>query len=343
MRIGPIETAEDLHETGMLFCDAKVVLTAVELRLFTTLSAGPLSVEQVCKQCGLHPRGLRDFFEVLVKLGLLERDGDLYRNSGVAERFLDTGSQTYAGGFLERANRLMYPLWDKLPDLIRTGQQQAPGRDDQAATFARMAENPEHLRNFLTMLDALTDSLAPALAEAIAWDRYSTVIDVGGARGNVLARVLAAHPALSGSVFDQAPIEPFFREHMEKFGLLDRARFLVGNFFTDPLPAADVLIIGHVLHDWSLERRAMLIKKAHAAVAEHGCLLIYDPLTGGGQPSTWNDIVSLNMQLLSPGGSEYTAEECETWLLDAGFESVTTSPLGLHDTLVIARKHAGAE
>lgn len=340
MKIGPIETAEDIHEMGMRFCDAKVVLTAVELRLFTELSEGPLSLAQVGARCGLHQRGLRDFFEVLVKLGLLVKEDGRYRNSDVAERYLNTNSETYTGGFLERANRLMYPMWDKLPELIRTGAPQAPGREDQAAAFAQIAKDPDRMRNFLGMLDALTDDLAPVLAEAFPWNRYRTVVDIGGARGNVLARILAANPTLHGSVFDQPPTEPYFHEHMAKFGLPDRTKFIAGNFFTDPLPAADVLVMGHVLHDWSPEKRAMLIRKAYTAVAPGGCFLIYDPLTGDEQASTWNDIISLNMQLLSPGGSEYTVEECEGWLVDAGFESITASTLGAHDTLVVAHKPA---
>src|ERR1700677_597573 len=341
MRVSPIETAADLHQLGALFCDAKVVLAAVELRLFTEISQNPLTQEQVCDRCELNPRAVRDFLSVLVTLGLLEHEDGRYGNSPVAERFLNRRSEEYAGGFLERANRMMYPVWEHLSSLLRTGDPQAKGREDQAAAFERMMADPEHVKRVLDMMDALTDSLGPELARApIPWDRYSTVVDIGGGRGNVLARVLDANPGLSGYVFDLPAVEHPFYEHVEKFGLLDRARFVGGDFFVDPLPVADVLIIGHVLHDWSAEERRALIGKAYAAVADGGLLLIYDQLTGAGRvDDTWNSIISLNMQLLSPGGSEYSPAEAEEWRRTAGFAQVTIPPLGAHDSLIIARKN----
>jgi hypothetical protein len=339
MRIAPIKTASDINELGIAFCDAKVVLTAVELNLFTELSGGPRTAAELCERLGLDPRGAGDFLAALVALGLVDQEGDYYRNSESAGLYLDRSSPAYTGAFLEWANDVMYPAWGRLTELVRTGRPQVRPGEDQAAAFRRLAGDPGALRRFLDMTDTLTDNVGPPLAVAIDWESYSAVVDIGGARGNILAHVLEAHPALSGYVFDLPPMEQPFYEHMERFGLLGRARFIGGDFFTDPLPMADVLILGHVLHDWSPPERAALLRRAYGAVADDGCLLVYDQLTGGPWGGgTWNHLSSLNTQLMSAGGSEYSAAECTGWLREAGFAAVTCDPIGVHDTLVVARK-----
>lgn len=331
---------DDINRIGIAFAQAKVVLSAIELELFTTLAAGPATERQLCERLGLHPRGTRDFLTALVCFGLLRKDGDSYANTPAADRFLDKAKPEYSGAFLERANRMMYPAWSNLTGLLRTGDPQLEGREDQAAAFERMMADPGHLRNFLRMMDAVSGPLGPHLAAAFDWPAYRTVLDVGGARGNLVAQVLTAHPHLTGGVFDLPAIAPMFTEHMAGFGLRDRAAFTGGDFFTDELPSADVVVTGHVLHDWTPEERALLVKKMADAVLPGGALLIYDQLLEEAPSDPWNTLISLNMQLITNGGSEYTLAECTRWLHDAGLESVETVPLGEHDTLVIARKPA---
>jgi SAM-dependent methyltransferase len=331
-------TPAQLNELGIAFCNAKVVLTAVELSLFTELSRGPLTLAQLCERLQLHPRGAADFLAVLVALGLVEEDGGQYRNSEAAGLYLDRTSGGYAGAFLEHANDLIYPAWGRLTELIRTGRPQAGPDTDRPAALGWKCSASDQLSRFLDMTDALTDNVGPALAAAIEWENYATVADVGGARGSILAHVLEAYPGLSGYVFDLPAMEQPFCEHMDKLGLQHRASFVAGDFFTDPLPEADVLVLGHVLHDWSPQERVALLRRAYRAVVPGGRLLIYDQLTGGAQDGTWNHAISLTMQLLSPGGSEYSAAECQAWLLEAGFSRVTAEPVGVHDTLVVARK-----
>ncbi|MEU7834281.1 MULTISPECIES: methyltransferase [unclassified Nonomuraea] len=334
-----ITTLADINRLGTAFCGAKAVLSAIELGLFTELSAGPATEAELCERLGLHPRAVPDFLSTLAALGLLDVKDDHYASTPAAARFLDRTSPSYGGGFLERANHMMYPAWENLTGLLRTGEPQVAGREDQAAAFERMMGDPDHLDRFLRMMDAVSGPLGPELAAKFDWANYTTVVDIGGARGNLLAHILNAHEHLSGYVFDLRGIESAFGTHMEALGLRDRARFVSGDFFKDALPQSDVLIIGHVLHDWSPAERAQLIRKAFGALQPGGALLIYDQLTGqghGGDP--WNEIISLNMQLLSPGGSEYTLTECRTWLRDAGFQSISTFTLGEHDTCVVALK-----
>ncbi|MFC4533237.1 methyltransferase [Sphaerisporangium dianthi] len=333
-----IATLADINRLGTAFCRAKTVLSAIELGVFTELGKGAATGTELCARLGLHPRAMPDFLTTLVTLGLLQAEDGRYANAPVSARYLDRSSPSYGGGFLERADQMMYPAWEHLTGLLRTGEPQVPGREDQAAAFERMMADPVHLDRFLRMMDAVSGPLGPELAAKFDWAEHTTVVDIGGARGNLLSQILGAHDHLSGYVFDLQGIESAFVAHMEALGLKDRARFVGGDFFKDALPQGDVLIIGHVLHDWAPGERARLIKKAFSAVRPGGALLIYDQLTGQGHDDPWNEIISLNMQLLSPGGSEYTLAECRDWLRDAGFQTVTSFSLGEHDTCVVALK-----
>ncbi|MGX1852372.1 acetylserotonin O-methyltransferase [Streptomyces sp. NBC_01456] len=315
------------------FCDAKALLSAVELDLFTTLRDDARTPQEIGAALGLHGRGLRDWLQLLVGLDLLERDGDRYRNAPGARHYLVRGEPLYIGGFLERSNRNLYPAWGRLTEALRTGKPQAGG------DFFTMIEDPRLLGQFVNMMDALTHVLAPQLLAAYdGWDRHATVLDVGGCRGNMAARIVAAHPHLTGRVFDLPQMAPLFDEKMAELGMTGKVTFHPGDFFTQELPEADLVVIGHALHDWSAEQRRLLVHKAFRSVRPGGELLVYDRMLDEDPRHVENLVISLDMLLVTDGGSEYTVAELRDHATSAGFASVTDRPLGDYDTLVVCRK-----
>ncbi|MFI9388402.1 methyltransferase [Kutzneria sp. NPDC052558] len=327
-----ITSSADLLRLGMSFSTAKCLLTGVRVGLFDALADGPLETAEVRAELGLHERGVRDFLSVLVNLGLLERDGDRYRNSAVSDRYLVRNSPSYVGGFLERADRMLYPAWGRLDEMLRTG------RPTSEADYLEMISDPGRLRQFLGMMDALTTMLAPELAQSVDWSRHRSVLDLGGARGNLVAGLVKAHPHLRGGVFDlPAMVEPF-AEHMNRLGLADRVDFHPGDFFRDELPASEVIVIGHVLHDWAPPQCRAIIGKAYDALKPGGVLVVYDRMIDDELTDQTNLLVSLSMMLTTEGGGEYTAREYRTWLEDAGFRVGAPRALGETDTLLVSVK-----
>ncbi|OXM62260.1 MULTISPECIES: methyltransferase [Amycolatopsis] len=315
------------------FCDAKALITAVELDLFTVLHDDPATEDQIRDRLRLHGRGLRDYLHLLVALGLLEKDGDRYRNAAGADQYLVSHQPTFIGGFVRRAGTNLYPAWGRLTEALRTGAPQT-GSD-----YEQVIRDPGVLGQFVRMMDGLTQVLGPQLIEAFdGWPAGGSVLDVGGCRGNIAGQIVKAHPGLTGHVFDLPQMGPFFTEHMAALGLTGQVHFHGGNFFHDPLPEADVVILGHVLHDFDPGRRKFLLGKAGAAVKPGGSLLVYDRMLEGEPPQVENLVISLDMLLVSDGGSEYPAGEVHENATAGGLTVVEDRKLGDFDTLVVLRK-----
>ncbi|MCQ4084256.1 acetylserotonin O-methyltransferase [Streptomyces sp. RB6PN25] len=330
-----VSTPAGILRLGNAFCDAKALLTAVELDLFTALheaSDGAATVDEVRDRLSLHGRGLRDFLDLLVALGVLQRAQGRYRNAPAADRHLVRGGEEYIGGFLLRSSRNLYPAWGRLEEALRTGQPQS-GSDFEAVT-----KNPAILRQFIGSMDAFTNVLGAQLIDAFDWSPYGSVADIGGARGNLASQIVRARQHLAGHVFDLPAMEPFAKELIAELGLEGRLEFHGGSFFTDPLPSADVVILGHVLHDWDAQQRSELLHKAYDAVNPGGALLVYDRMLDDEPEHAENLVISLDMLLVTDGGSEYPAAEITEYARHAGFASTEVSPLGDYDTLVVARK-----
>lgn len=327
----------DIKRLGYGFCHAKLLLTATELGLFADLDQhGPATAAQVADRLALSGRGLTDFLNALAAMGLLARTGGSFALTPAARVHLVPTSAGFLGGFLSRSNRVLYPAWGRLADALRTGEPQVSSARDGA--FERMLADPDQRRHYLDMMDSVNGPLASLLADAYDWSTARDLVDVGGARGNLAANLVRARPHLSATVFDLPVNADSHAEHMAVVCPPNVVSFVGGDFFVDALPEGDVLILGHVLHNWSSGERALLVKKAFDAVRPGGALLVYDAMLDDEAADLDRLVVSLNMLLVTKGGSEYPASECQRWMAGAGFVDVTSAPLGSNDTLVVGRK-----
>lgn len=272
----------------------------------------------------------------MTALGLLERDGAVFRNAVAAEQFLVPGGPVYLGARIKTAAQRHYQTWGRLTEALRDGE---PKADVGADAFATLYRNPEATRNFLIHMDANNALVGPQLAAAVDWSQYSSFVDIGGARGNVASQLVKHHPHLTGGVFELPAVQPFFEEYMEELGLVEKVLFHAGDFFTDAMPETDVLVFGHVLHDWSAVQRQELLDRAYAALPAGGAVVIYDQMLDEDAPDLRSLIGSLNVALITPGGAEYTVAEGLSWVEKAGFtfRSATRLSSG-NDTVLVATK-----
>jgi precorrin-6B methylase 2 len=329
---------ESILQLGMAFWGSKTLLSAVELGVFTVLADGPRDGSFLAKELGLHPRSSRDFLDALVALGMLDRDHDLYSNTPSAGAFLDRRKPAYIGGLLEMSNARLYPFWGSLTEALRTGQPQneIKGGED---LFTALYADPARLEQFLAAMTGISAGTVRVLAEKFPWDRYDTVVDIGTAQGCLPVQLALAHPHLRGGGFDLSPIRPIFEAYVSRFELVDRLRFYPGDFFTDELPTADVLVMGHILHDWDLTQKRTLLTKAYTALPPGGALVVYEALIDDDRrTNALGLLMSLNMLIETTGGFDYTGADCCEWMQKAGFTQTYVQHLLGPDSMVVGIK-----
>jgi hypothetical protein len=332
-------TPGKILQTGLAFWPAKTLLSAIELGVFTELAKGPEAFDRLSARLGLHPRSARDFLDTLVALGFLVRDGDNYGNTVDTGVFLDRSKPSYVGGILEMANHRLYPFWGHLTEALRTGLPQNELKGGGPGIFQTLYADPARLQQFLAAMTGISRGANMAIARVFPWKNYRTFVDVGTAQGDLAAQVALANPALQGIGFDLPQVAPIFEAYTAQVGAADRVRFVAGDFFNDPLPQVDVVMMGHILHDWDLPTKKMLVGKAFDAVPKGGALIVYEAIIDDDRSkNAFGLMMSLNMLIETPGGFDYTGADCSGWMKEAGFSSAQVTPLVGPDSMVVGIK-----
>lgn len=331
-------TSERILRLGLGFWGSKTLLSAVELGLFTELAKGPLDANVLTKRLTLHQRSARDFFDALVALGMLRRTGTRYANTPETSLFLDRGKPSYVGGILEMCNARLYHFWGSLTEALRTGkpQNEAKTGDD---FFGTLYADPKRLEGFLRAMTGISQGTARAMAGKFPWRRYRSFADVGCAQGGVAAEIALAHKHLAGEGMDLPVVRPIFEDYARTKGIEKRLRFHAGDFFKDPLPKTDVLIMGHILHDWNLDEKRMLLRKAYDALPSGGALIVHEAIIDNARrKNALGLLMSLNMLIETPGGFDFTGADCTRWMKEAGFKRTKVEKLVGPDSMVVGIK-----
>jgi hypothetical protein len=332
-------TPDHILQVGLGFLASKTLLSAIEMGLFTELANRSEDLDTLQGRLGLHRRGARDFLDALVALKFLERRDGKYSNTPSTEFFLDKHKPSYIGGILEMANHRLYPFWGHLTTALRTGSPQNETKDGGPDPFVALYADPARLKDFLRAMTGVSHGANMTIARQFPWHQYRTVVDVGTAQGDLITQVALANLHIEGTGFDLPGVGPAFEDYVEANGLSGRVKFAPGSFFEQPLPKADVVMMGHVLHDWDLETKRMLIAKAWEALPQGGAYIVYESVIDDDRSSNaFGLLMSLNMLIETPGGFDYTGSDCAGWMKEAGFRETRVEHLVGPDSMVIGIK-----
>ncbi|MEM7248180.1 MAG: methyltransferase [Acidobacteriota bacterium] len=332
-----------VFQVGFGFWGSKVLLTAVEMELFSHLGKGPMTGRELERTLGLHPRATWDFLDALVALGFLERDGDgedaHYRNTPEGSAFLDKSSQRYVGGMLEMLNARLFRFWDDLPTALRTGEPQNELKHGGKSLFEELYAEPSRLEQFLGAMASLSAPNFELFAKQFDFGKHQTLTDAGGATGLLSCMVARENPHLRCTSFDLPPVEPIAKRCIEDAGLSDRVTTAAGNFFEDPLPKADVVTMGLILHDWNLEKKKHLVRAAHEALPEGGAFVaIENVIDDARRENAFGLLMSLNMLIEFGDAFDFTGADFRGWCREVGFREFDSIPLAGTFSAVIAYK-----
>jgi len=286
---------------------------------------------------GDRPKGAATdrLLDACVALGLLEKRGQEYVNTPVADDYLRSSSPRTLSGYVRYSNSVLYPLWANLEDAAIDGThrwKQTFG-EEHSALFANFFKTEESKRDFLMGMHGFGMLSSPAVVAAFDLSRFRRLVDLGGATGHLALAARERYPRMTAAVFDLAGVIEIAKEHAG-----DRVELIPGDFFQDELPPADLYALGRILHDWNEEKIRRLLARIHAALPAGGGLLIAERLLRedrGGPVAT--HMQSLNM-LVCTEGRERTLSEYTTLLREAGFQEVRGHVTGAPLDAILAVK-----
>ncbi|WP_296703263.1 methyltransferase [Algoriphagus sp.] len=336
---------ENILKIGSGFMACKVLLTAVKFKLFTKLSAHPdQTAISLKKQLDLNcsDRHFFDFLDTLTGLGFLTRTGMLenakYSNSMDSEVFLDSKKPSYIGGILEMMNARLYGFWDNLEEALKTGTQQNEAKHG-VNVFEEIYKDPEILETFVNGMTGVQIGNFMAFAKQFDFSNLSTLTDAGGSAGYLSLMVAQENPHMHCTSFDLPPIGPIAESTIKKFHLQDRVQSKSGDFFNEPIPSADMIVMGNILHDWNEEEKILLMQKAYDSLPEGGIFVaIENIIDEDRKQNIFGMVMSLNMLIETVGGFDYTFKDFCCWGEKVGFKSFEIMPLAGPASAAIAIK-----
>jgi hypothetical protein len=332
-------TPDKILQVGLGFWASKTLLSAIEMELFTELAKHPEDLKTLQGRLGLHPRSARDFLDALVALGFLGRTNGKYHNTTETDVFLDKHKPSYIGGILEMANHRLYPHWAHLTEALRTGEHQSESKGGGGGEFEALYADPARLKEFLRAMSGISRGANMTIARQFPWACFKTYVDVGTAQGDLAVQIALTNPHLQGIGFDLPEVGPIFEEYVQQNKLSQRLTFKGGSFFTDALPEADVVLLGHILHDWNLEQKKMLLKKSYTALPLGGAVIVYESIIDDDRSkNAFGLMMSLNMLIETQGGFDYTGADCISWMKEVGFRETRVEHLVGPDSMVIGIK-----
>jgi hypothetical protein len=341
--LGAAVDPSPILQTAFAFWSSKVLLTAVEFGVFTRLGTRRMTGAELGRELEIHPRAISDFFDALVAMKFLDREGDgpsaKYFNTAAGALYLDKTSPRYVGGILEMLNARLFRFWHDLPEALRTGKPQNETKHGRKGVFEELYAELPRLEQFMGAMTGLSRINFEALAAKFDFSKFKTLCDVGGATGLLCVEAAKKHAHLKCISFDLPPVEPIAKKHIAAAGLGARVTTATGDFFKDPLPKADVITMGMILHDWNLEKKKHLIRSAYAALPAGGALVAIEALIDDARrENLFGLLMSLNMLIEFGDAFDYSGADFAGWCREAGFKRFEVIHLAGPSSAAVAYK-----
>jgi hypothetical protein len=321
-------TPDPIMRIAMGFMAAKHLFVAAEIGVFEKLARTPATLDELAAKCGIPRRTLRISANAMVSLGLLEREGDRYRNSAVAAAFLAGGNGLDLRPMLRFSDRISYPAWLNLERAVRSGQ----GQGD----FSRFSEEEQEI--FSIGVEAFSAGAAAALAASYDFSHHSRVLDVAGGTGSFLIAVLRCDPSLQGTLFELPGACAVARSRLTREPEGGRVRVIEGDLLKDPLPDDhDAVIAANIVHGLSAAHNVELLKNIRAHVRMGARLLLVDLWMDPSRTQPPAAALMSGVFLVHTGeGRAYGEDEADEWLAQTGWRKLERRPLAGPTSVIIA-------
>lgn len=318
-------------ETASHFRESRVLLTGVELDIFTLLSNKSMSLGEICNSLGSDPRATQYLLDALTAMDFLVKDNDKYRTNPEVSKFLNKESEESIIPILQHS-AFLWHRWGQLTDIVMGNKITIKPIDEM---------KPEQLKAFILGMHVLALRVSKKLLDKLGPVPYKKMLDVGGATGTYTEAFLSVNPDMKGTIFDLPPVIELAKERLKSSPYLSRIDFVAGDFYKDDLPQGyDFIWLSAVIHQNSREQNVELYKKCYKSLETGGVIWIRDYVMSSNRthPKA-GALFAINMLVGTQSGGTYTYEEIEEDLKMAGFRNIHYKIKGEQmDTVVEAVK-----
>jgi hypothetical protein len=311
----------ELMQMLMGFRTAQAIHVAATLRIPDLLADGPRSSAELAEPTEADGPALHRLLRALAAVGVFHEDADgRFSLTPLSERLRSDVAGSVRGWALLIGRPYFWRSWGNLEHSIRTGENAFRALHDTDVWDWRSRE-PEESEIFDDAMKAMTGAANAAILDEYDFGRFSTVVDVGGGNGTLLAAVLARHPEARGILFDQPHV-------VDKAGVVlapvaERAEVVAGDFFESVPAGGDAYLLKSIVHDWEDGEAATILTRCRAAMGPDARVLVIERIVGPPNQGAEAKFSDLNM-LVMPGGRERTEAEFAALFERAGLHLVGT-------------------
>jgi predicted O-methyltransferase YrrM len=293
------------------FQESRVLLTAVELDVFTAVGAGAAAAE-VAASVGTDPRATEILLNALVSVGALTKTKGVFRNTAETARYLDARSPDCARTALMHTAG-MFHSWATLTDCVRAGTAAIAPRVER--------DDPQWTRSFIAAMHRGAEGTAAELVRAVGVEGVGRMLDVGGGSGAYSIAFAQASPSLRAEIFDLEFVLPIAQEHIQEAGLADRITTRAGDLRIDEFGSGfDLVLLSSICHMLDPDENRDLLRRCFRALTPGGRIAIRDFVVGPDRTAPRQAaLFAINMLVATRAGSTYTEAEYESWLREGGF------------------------
>ena len=305
---------ESVYEISRNFMESRILLTGVELNLFSLLTVEPLTAQEITSRLELDLRATTVVVDVLSALGFLRKNNDRYQTEpSIAPLLSESSPTSILPGIQHAAN--LWVTWSQLTNVVHHG---GPAKRPDTG------RGQDTTKAFIGAMHVGAARVAPNIVEAISPGEAKALIDVGGGSGTYTMAFLQAAHEMKATLFDLPPVIEMARERLSDAGMLDRVNLIEGDYYKDELPSGhDLALLSAIIHQNSFEQNLMLYKKIFRALDSGGRIVIRDHVMEPDRTRPVSGAVfAINMLVNTPGGGTYTFDEIKEALNEAGFTAV---------------------
>jgi len=323
-------TVEDFRETVIAFQKSRIILTAMELGIFTVIGNGRKTSKEVAQKLGTNERATERLMNALCVLNLLDKKYGEFSNTPFSLKYLVEGGIDYLAGLKHTAH--LWHTWSNLTEAVRKGR--------AVGIPAIQQRGSEWLKAFIAAMHDRAKNIAAHVVSLIDLKNVKTVLDVGGGSGAYAMAFVKANPKIKAAIFDLPEVIPITRNYINKEGLSSKIQLISGDYNKDNLPKGfDLIFLSSIIHSNSPEVNQKLINKCVSCLNLNGQLVIQDFIVDESRISPPQAVIfALNMLVATEAGDTYTEAEVKNWIKKAGISNILRKDTKFNTTLIIGKK-----